>query len=33
MYKVVDYMRIWKQSINGDHLKIYYLQTELQVMI
>ncbi len=32
-YKVADHMGIWKQSINGDYLKMYYVWVESQVVI
>jgi len=28
-YKVADHMGVWKQPINGDHLKMYYIWAEL----
>ena len=33
MYKIADYMNVWKQPINEDYLKIYYIWTESQVII
>ncbi len=33
IYKVADHMGIWKQPINGDHLKRYHERTEPRVVI
>ena len=33
MYKVADYIGIQKQPINEDHLKMYHVQVESQVVI
>ncbi len=32
-YKVANHMRVRKQPINGDHLKMYYERTEPRVVI
>ncbi len=33
IYKLTDYVRIWAQPINEDHLRLYQLWEESQIII